>query len=357
MARKTRNIGASVRARLLTLAQRKGTEYQLLVTRYALERLLYRLGVSPHRDRFVLKGAMLFAIWLDDPFRPTRDVDFLGFGDPAIEAMAAAFREICRVDAAEDGVAFDADGVRAEAIRKDVAYGGVRVQTQAAIGGMRVPIRIDIGFGDAVTPGPQEVEYPALLDAPPPRLRAYPRETVIAEKFEAIVSLGLSNSRMKDFHDIWILSEHFAFERSALAAAIRATFERRGTRLPAEVPPGLGDEFAADPLKTTQWAAFLRRESSRRRRPRARGRGGATAQFPHAGCRPRPDMRIRTVAARGTVAGSRGRIAARQASEGGRPSGNSTCRPLARPTRPAGRRSPWRGPGTARTRCRTAPRP
>ena len=260
MARKARNIGASVRARLLALAQRKGTEYQLLVTRYALERLLYRLGVSPHRDRFVLKGAMLFAIWLDDPFRPTRDVDFLGFGDPAVEAMAATFREICRVEAADDGVEFDAGGVRAEAIREDVAYDGVRVRTQAVIGGMRIPIRIDVGFGDAVTPHPLEVEYPALLDAPPPRLRAYPRETVIAEKFEAIVSLGFINSRMKDFHDIWVLSEHFAFERDALAAAIRATFERRGTELPIAVPPGLGDEFAADALKATQWTAFLRRD-------------------------------------------------------------------------------------------------
>lgn len=260
MAGKARNIGASVRARLLTLAQRQGVEYQLLVTRYALERLLYRLSLSPHRDRFVLKGAMLFSIWLDDPFRPTRDIDFLGFGDPAVETMAATFREICLVEATDDGVSFDADAVRAEAIREDMVYGGVRVQTKATIGGMRIPIRIDVGFGDAVTPGPEDVEYPALLDAPPPRLRTYPRETAVAEKFEAIVSLGLTNSRMKDFYDLWVLSERFPFERSALAAAIRATFERRGTELPAAVPPGLSEAFSADPLKAVQWTAFLRRD-------------------------------------------------------------------------------------------------
>lgn len=203
---------------------------------------------------------MLFAIWLDDPFRPTRDVDFLGFGDPAVDAVATTFREICRAEAADDGVAFDADGLRAEPIREDIAYGGVRILTQATIGVMRIPIRIDIGFGDAVTPGPLEVEYPVLLDAPAPKLRAYPWETVIAEKFEALVSLGLSNSRMKDFHDLWVLSERFEFERGALAAAVCATFERRATDLPIEVPPGLGDGFAGDPIKTTQWTAFLRRD-------------------------------------------------------------------------------------------------
>lgn len=260
MAGKARDIGASVRARLLTLAQRTGVEYQLLVTRYALERLLYRLSVSPHRDRFILKGAMLFSIWLDDPFRPTRDVDFLGFGDPAVEATAAAFREICLIEAIDDGVRFDADAARAEAIREDMVYGGVRVQTKAMIGGMRIPIRIDVGFGDAVTPGPEDVEYPTLLDSPPPRLRTYPRETVVAEKFEAIVSLGLANSRMKDFYDLWVMSERFPFELGVLAAAIRATFERRGTVLPAEVPAGLSDAFAADPLKAAQWTAFLRRD-------------------------------------------------------------------------------------------------
>ncbi len=217
MPREIKNVGASVRARLLSLAQRQGADFQLIVTRYALERFLYRLGVSPYRDRFILKGAMLFAIWLDDPYRPTRDVDFLGFGDNETEAVAEIFRKVCAVEVADDGVVFDVNKLRAESTREDTDYGGIRVQTQATVGGARVPIRIDIGFGDVVTPRPAEIEYPALLDAPPPKLRAYPKETVVAEKFEALVSLGHSNSRMKDFYDLWMLSRYFEFEQKTLA--------------------------------------------------------------------------------------------------------------------------------------------
>lgn len=195
MARDVRNIGASVRARLLDRARREGADFQNILTRYALERLLYRISVSAARERFVLKGAMLFAAWIDDPFRPTGDLDLLGFGDDEAAQIATTFRDICSLDVAVDGVAFDVEGLTATNIRENANYGGVRVRTSATIGGAKVPVQIDIGFGDAVTPNPVEIDYPTLLDGPPPHLRAYPAQTVVAEKFEALVSLGLANSR------------------------------------------------------------------------------------------------------------------------------------------------------------------
>ena len=186
-------------------------------TRYALERLLYRLSISPHRDRFILKGAMLFVTWIADPFRPTRDLDLLGSGDNGAEAIAETFRVICAQPVADDGVIFDVASLEAAPIREEVEYGGVRVRTTAAIAGARIPIQVDIGFGDAVTPAPVEIDYPTLLDAPAPHLRAYPIETVVAEKFEALVALGMANSRLKDFYDLWLIAQTFEFRRSSLS--------------------------------------------------------------------------------------------------------------------------------------------
>jgi len=258
MAREVNNIGASVRARLLARARAENLDFQILLTRYALERLLYRLSVSDKRDDFILKGAMLFAVWRDDPFRPTRDLDLLGHGDPAPAEIAASIRTICTVDAADDGVVFDADAIRAAPIRDEAEYGGVRVRTNATIAGARIPIQIDVGFGDAVTPGAIEIEYPALLDQPSPVLRAYPPETVVAEKTEAIVSLGIGNSRMKDFYDLWMIAQTFEFDAASLASAIQQTFERRKTPWPEEPPVGLSDDFADE--KQTQWQAFVTRD-------------------------------------------------------------------------------------------------
>ncbi|TIV61841.1 nucleotidyl transferase AbiEii/AbiGii toxin family protein [Mesorhizobium sp.] len=258
MARELRNVGASVRARLLDRAREERSDFQLLLTRYALERLLYRLSVSPEHDRFVLKGAMLFAAWVDDPFRPTRDLDLLGYDHADTATMIDRFRTICAIEVPDDGVEFDIERLSAEPIRDDTGYGGIRVRTVATIAGARVPIQVDVGFGDAVTPGPIEIEYPILLDAPPPRLRAYPAETVVAEKFEALVSLGVANSRMKDFYDLWMISRAFGFQRAALSTALRQTFGRRETDWPVETPTGLTDAFAVD--KRGQWRAFLTRE-------------------------------------------------------------------------------------------------
>src|ERR1700722_6118810 len=199
MPREPRNVGASVRARLLDRAHAERSDFQILLTRYAIERPLYRLSVSGHRDRFILKGAMLFVTWVANPFRPTRDLDLLGFGDNDDQALAETFRAICSEPVAEDGVTFDAAGLQAAPIREDVEYGGVRIRTTATIAGARIPIQVDVGFGDAITPAPLEVDYPTLLDNPAPHLWAYPVETVVAEKFEALTKMGMANSRLKGF--------------------------------------------------------------------------------------------------------------------------------------------------------------
>jgi len=258
MPREPRNIGASVRARLLDLARAERSDFQVLLTRYALERLLYRLSVSEHRERFILKGAMLFVTWVADPFRPTRDLDLLGHGDNDVGAIADTFRSICAEPVADDGVDFDGAGLHAAPIREEVEYGGVRVRTTATIAGARVPIQVDVGFGDAVTPAPVEIDYPTLLDNPAPHLRAYPVETVVAEKFEALTSLGIANSRLKDFYDLWLIAQTFEFRQGGLVAAVQRTFDRRGTPLPLDTPVGLTDEFAA--AWAAQWRAFLGRE-------------------------------------------------------------------------------------------------
>jgi hypothetical protein len=220
--------------------------------------LLYRLSVSAHRDRFVLKGAMLFATWVVDPFRPTRDLDLLGHGDSDAAAIGDTFRAILATAVADDGVTFDITGLQSAAIREAQEYGGVRVRTTAVIAGARVPIQVDIGFGDAVTPAPVDIVYPSLLDHPAPHLRAYPVETVVAEKLEALVMLGMVNTRLKDFYDLWFISRTFELRRSVLAEAVQRTFERRGTALPVDVPVGLSEEFAK--AKSAQWSAYLARD-------------------------------------------------------------------------------------------------
>ena len=257
MPDRPRNVGASVRQRLLNLAHARGQPMELLLTRYALERLLHRLSLSPHRERFMLKGAMLLATWFDEPHRATRDVDLLGFGDAAEDALLATFREIMAVEL-DDGVGFDLKGLRIEAVREEVEYGGSRLRTTAALAGARIPITVDIGFGDAVEPGVEYIDLPVLLDMPSPHLRAYPPETVIAEKFHAMVALGRANSRMKDYYDVWIPMSTFQLEPERMRRAIVATFARRNTVIPPEVPDGLSDAFATDLGKQRQWDAFAR---------------------------------------------------------------------------------------------------
>ena len=247
-----------MRARLLTRSRAERADYQILLTRYALERLLYRLSVSEHRDRFILKGALLFVTWIADPFRPTRDLDLLGYGANSPEELADTFKTICSTTVPDDGVTFDVEGLTAAPIREDLEYGGVRVQTHATIDGARIPIQVDIGFGDIITPGPVEIDYPVLLDPPAPHLLAYPVETVIAEKFNAMVTLGIANSRLKDFYDLWLISRTFEFDHSVLFAAVQRTFERRKTPMPTDIPTGLSNQYAEQ--WDARWKAFIKRE-------------------------------------------------------------------------------------------------
>lgn len=256
MPKEIRNIGASVRARLQNRSRETGQSFDLILTRYALERLLYRLSTSAYADQFVLKGAMLLTSWFTDPYRATRDLDLLGFGDPSPDAMVAAFKQILATDV-EDGVQFDLDAVRVDQIREELEYGGLRLRTTASISGARIAVTVDVAFGDALEPGAEVIDYPCMLDFPAPRLRAYVRETVIAEKFQAMVALGLANSRMKDFYDIWLLSQSFPFHDDRLARAVAATFERRGTEIPAELPDALTPAFVGDEQRQRQWNAFL----------------------------------------------------------------------------------------------------
>lgn len=256
MAKELKDLGASVRARLLRLSKENGQSFDLVLTRFALERLLFRLSQSPHAHRFVLKGAMLMMSWFDDPHRGTRDLDLLGFGDPSEDAMLATFRDILSQEV-EDGVVFDPDTLRVDRIREELDYGGLRLRAIASVGGARINLTIDIGFGDALEPGVEVVDYPVMLDLPAPRLRAYARETVIAEKFQAMVALGRANSRMKDFYDIWVLGRSFTFNDDRLAQAIAATFARRKTTIPTQLPDALTPAFAADEQKQRQWRAFV----------------------------------------------------------------------------------------------------
>lgn len=258
-----RNLAASVRQRLLNRARERREDFNYLLTRYANERLLFRLAESAYRDQFVLKGATLFELWHDAVPRATRDVDLLGSGEPAVERMQATFRELCALDVEPDGLQFLDGSVRAERIRDGQAYGGVRVRLAADLDGARIATQVDIGFGDAVTPGVIEAEFPTLLlDFPAPRLRTYPRETVVAEKFEAMVRLGTANTRMKDFYDLWAMATTLRFSGEPLTAALAATFQRRGTALPLEPPVALRPDFSVDPDKQTQWSAFSQRVAS-----------------------------------------------------------------------------------------------
>lgn len=254
-----KDLAASVANRLLQHSRQTGDDYQFILLRYALERLMYRLSQSSHAEDFILKGAMLYVVWTGTAYRPTKDLDFLALHSASVEQLAAVFREVCEVTVLKDAMVFLPESVSAEAIREEAAYQGVRVKVEARLGKIALSLQVDIGFGDAVTPKAEKAEFPPLLDFPAPRLSMYGRETVVAEKFEAMAVLGLGNSRMKDFYDIWTLSREFEFDGSALSAAIRATFKRRKTDLPVSVPVGLSAEFGADTMKRQQWQGFIRR--------------------------------------------------------------------------------------------------
>ncbi len=253
----SRNLAASVRARLKNHADATGDDYNLLLTRYGLERLLYRLSASKHSSNFLLKGALLFVVWHNLPNRPTRDADLLGFGEEDIDSVIEVFRDICAVPC-EDGIDFDIDGIHGAVIRKQAGYGGVRIGISATLDGAQLALQVDVGFGDVVTPQAEAVTYPVLLnDQPPPHLRAYPKYTVCAEKLQAMCLFGMANTRLKDYFDLWLLMGEGILDDAVLAQAIVATFERRDTGIPLGWPAGLTNAFAEDAAKQRQWQAFL----------------------------------------------------------------------------------------------------
>lgn len=255
MAKPPVNLAKSVKDRLLNLARAEGKVFDVVLVRFALERLLYRLSLSAHRDRFVLKGGMLVTVWLDDDNRVTRDADFLGHGDADADQLVADFKEIMSVDV-DDGLVFDVDNLSATAIREEMEYGGTRLKTVAYLEKTRIPITIDIGFGDAMADPTRQLDYPTMLDLPAPNIRTYPPATVIAEKFQAIVVLGVANGRMKDFYDLWAIPRSINVPDEELDAALAATFARRETAMPTERPAGLTPEMADDANKQRQWKAY-----------------------------------------------------------------------------------------------------
>ena len=256
-----KNVSASVLSRLKNYAKANGAVYNEVLVRFAIERVLKRLERTPHASKCILKGGTLFFVWGGGfSFRPTMDADLEFRGDGSPESLARIFRDVANVSCeSEDGLRIDADSIRAIPIREDDQYGGVRVTMTARIGTVRIPVQIDIGVGDAITPMARKMMFPTILDMEAPFIKMYPRETVVAEKFQTIVKRGIANSRMKDYYDLWMLSADENVDRAKAKLAIARTFERRKTAVPSAVPVGLSEAFAIDPDKSVQWRAFVRK--------------------------------------------------------------------------------------------------
>ena len=252
-------VTQSVHQKLLNIRDKTGEQFNHLLIRYGLERLLYRIVASENDGMFVLKGAMLFALWRNVPGRPTRDVDLLGFGELDHERLKQVFTDACMAEVVDDGLRFDPKSIVTDDIRDDQEYHGVRVRLIGYLGNARIALQIDVGFGDAITPAPATIDYPTILDFPAPRIRAYHPATVVAEKFNAMIVLGMMNSRLKDFYDVYIILKHMGIDETQLADAIQSTFQRRKTPLPAELPLVFTDDFINDRNKEVQWKAFLKR--------------------------------------------------------------------------------------------------
>lgn len=257
---KIRNIGKSIFQRLLNLSHAEEVDFNLILTRYGIERLLYRLSLSEYTDRFILKGGSLFLVWMGQNYRVTRDADLLGYGPSDVESLIEVFSRLCEIASYDvDGMKFLADTIKAVPIREDQEYDGIRVTLVGKLDNARIHIQIDIGFGDAVTPEPEMKKYPTLLDIPAPVLRTYPRYTMVAEKFETLVRFGMINSRMKDIYDLWLIKKLHDFDGQTLKDAVNNTFNRRSTKLPEGMPVAFTNEFRKDTGKQIQWSAFLRK--------------------------------------------------------------------------------------------------
>lgn len=252
-----KNHAVSVHAQLLRKAKEQKEDFNLLLSQYAAERLLYRLVTSQYSGKFILKGATLFTIWYGEPHRATKDLDFLSFGTNEILGIEGIFKAVCQQAYEEDGLEFFPETVKGEKIKEEQEYEGVRLKIKGKLSSAKIAVQIDIGFGDVITPKPQLVNFRSVLDFPSIQLNVYPPETVIAEKFQAMVALGIGNSRLKDFYDIWFLAQRFPFQGLMLCKAMKATFERRKTPLPTEEPLALGSEFSENAKKQEQWKGFI----------------------------------------------------------------------------------------------------
>jgi len=253
-----KNLSASVRDRLLKLSRERGEDFQFILTRYANERFLYRLSRSKHSKKFILKGAMLLMAWIQDRYRPTRDIDFLVFGDHSEETLRNVFQEICRTDVEPDGLIFDSETIRLMEIREEQEYHGQRILLKAYLGQAFIPLQFDVGFGDTVVPQILKIDFPTILDFPTPKIQAYPKESVVSEKLQIMVEFGIANSRMKDYSDLYVIGKYFDFEGNLLVDAIRSTFRRRHTEIPQNIPVALSDDFVTDKSKQQQWSAFIK---------------------------------------------------------------------------------------------------
>ncbi len=253
------DIPASIHSRLKNVAKKNNEFFENILYRYVVERFLYRLGKSEYKNEFYLKGAFLFAIWEDIPHRTTRDIDFLGITADNIKILEKKFRKICSLNVSDDGLIFNPQSIKGEEIREGQSYGGIRLKQIVMLGKAKIVLQIDVGFGDAVFPGPEENDVPTLLDMPAPKIQSYPLCTVIAEKLETLVVRGIENSRMKDFYDLWCLTKKFKIEKEELLTAIEKTFHRRKTLFPDNEPIALTKDFALNKTKHIQWNAFIRK--------------------------------------------------------------------------------------------------
>lgn len=256
--KKAKHISASVRQKLLNKARHQKEDFQLILTHYALERFLFRLTKSKYKNNFILKGAFMFLIWTNQTYRPTKDLDLLGLGNNSTEYLVNIFKKICGIKQ-NDGLEFVINSISAEEIRDNQEYNGIRVKFIAKLKEARIPLQIDVGFGDIVTPKPKIETFPTILDMPSPKLKTYSKESLIAEKYEAMVQLGIANSRMKDFYDVWVLQGKFDFKGLILSKAIRETFKRRNTAIPQNIPLAISSDFYKDKSKCIQWVAFTKR--------------------------------------------------------------------------------------------------
>lgn len=253
------DIPKSISHKLLNYSKSIQSDYNLILTRYGLERFLFRLGISEYAKSFLLKGASLFIVWQGQGFRSTRDIDLLGLGAPDIDKIKEIFLKIINQKCVEDGIVFDSSSLKVSVIRKDQLYGGLRVTVVAFLGNARIPVQVDIGYGDIVFPNPEEILFPPILDIPAPKLKAYSKYTVMAEKTEATISLGVANSRMKDIYDICVLCRSFEFDGELLCQTIKRTFKNRKTTIPQTIPISFTETFYNDTSKKIQWNAFIRK--------------------------------------------------------------------------------------------------